>query len=311
MKEGRENFDEKGEGEYPATEISYVVNGQPVAHEELGSFSGHEQTEYGETLGANEFPLDERLRSAATGEDYQQITADLEAFYVAQIAALEGETPATLADVETVEFAQMIKEYKQEAGAEEVAREITTSQEATDYLRQPGLFEGLNGKARRLLAIAFSATAFSAAMPAQAQGLGGFGGQLAQYGIQRVIQEVQVGMQAKMQLEQLKNNCDQMVSSIENNTQMQVEHLQLQHELNLSGVALSTPDAMKQFKERNPHLTPQQISAFTQVRNATLNAHMQVKGIVTQCNAQMQQLSQGAAYSRTMRILGDIPVLVR
>jgi hypothetical protein len=304
MKEGRENFDGGTGVEYPASEINYSVNGQPVSTEELRQFSTASKTEYVGTLGVGAFPLEERLRLATSLEDYLVLTTELGVFYDARILALEGKQPATTTGVEVVEFAQMVQAYKEEKKAEgELASEIATVEDATEYLGQPGVLEGISGKARKLLAIAFSATAFAAATPAEAQGLGQF---IGQYAVSRGVQEVQIEAQARIQVRQLKSQCDMAIQNIENNLQLQLESLQMQSNVNLSGVIPLSPDAAQRFQENNPHATPQQVAAFTRMRQIAQQTKIQVAQTVSQCQMQMQQVAQGASYSREMRIVNDI-----
>lgn len=352
MKEEIQNFDDKNRDTVPTDpadeaatfdafsgssgydEMNYSVDGQVTSQEMLNQLPLDVETER-EYSPSNGFSLEERLHGASTQKDYLKIVADLETFYAARVEALEGDKPATLADAEVVEFAQMIQENSVVGDKKnQPEQEISTTNEATGYLCRPGLMEGLSDKARKFLAIAFSATALAAAMPATAYGGGGHNQgaqqieqmrqqrdeqvrqrqnrQLFQYGVQRGVAEVQVFVRTRGQIERLRAKCDQAVQSVESDMQFQIDNLQLQHGISLDGVTLLGTDAVEQFRERNPDPTPQQVSAFTKARQVELRASRQVEHIIARCNVDMQQKSQAAENSRTVRVLGDIPrILIR
>ena len=258
-------------------------------------------------------PTEGQLREGMSVEECAKLSADLEVFYIAQVEAIEsGE--GTMADIELVEFAQAIQESvaMAETSDGEMPVEITTSAEALKYLQRPSLMERLNGKARKAIVFALSATAFAAAMPVAAQGPGWGGkiGQMIQYGVQRGTQEIQTSAATNMQIAGLKNSCDMTVTSIQNQAESTIGSLQIQSGVNLQGVDLLSPDVNRQFQASNPGATPQQVGAFNQMRQVAFGASGQVRNTVAGCNSQMKNISQTAEYQRTMRLFGDIPAVI-
>lgn len=346
------------QGEY--VEVNYSLDdGTPIDQEALGQFSPDAKTEYAFTEGG--FPLEERLRGTKTPEEYARLVADLEAFYVAQVEALEGDEPTTIADAEVVQIAQAIEESAAVGGSidqPQPPREIMTSDNALEYLKHPGILEKVNDKARKAIAIMLSATAFAAAMPTGAQGIGQPNREAQrveqmhqqaaeqarqratqreqqrtqheaqmrqqarqhraqdvhraiQYGIERGVQEAQIARGTRFQFEQIRANCNQAIFSVESDAQLQIRDIQIQHGINLNGVALLGPNAEQEFRHLNPNPTRQELAAFAHAQRVALHADRSISRTVASCDSQMRREYQTAVYNRTNRILADIPVIIR
>ena len=339
MNERRENFDEKSGGEYADGgvtprgmfdgpnaygETNYFVDEKSVDDETLKQFSLNEHAD----TGPGDFPFGESLREATSQAEFEQIVADLEVFYAAQVKALEGNKPATVADLEVVEFAQALQEdatKKGETGGQPV-QEISTNDDALEYIKRPGIIEKLSGNARKLLAIAFSATAFAASMPTNAQGFNF--GQFGSYAIQRGVQEGQIEVQARLRLRSIKDQCDFRIQTLENDagaqiaslndmTMLRIEDLGLRADIPRDGIDLLASNAAEQFRTKVPKASAQQLAVFaqmrqdalygkTQARQIKLSSDNQIKQAIRSCDREMKQISQAMSYERTMRVTGDI-----